>query len=242
MTARRLLRRRPVWSTWWRLGLFAAGVAVDAVIGTPADAASLGLLGLIVTAAPALRRPPQHAAVAVDLVDVGEPVDVELDAGTLRLDTSRRGVYEAIPTAWLCDWPLGVTWRTQVTVRLDRPLAVAPLPVPPAPGAVGDAGDQLRAWQPGDTPRRLARGATARRAELVVRDADSGGTGEPERVEARLEVDEEAGKVLGEVLERLAAGPVRVAVLQGGQVVESTVTDRDGARRALAAAEVGVWP
>jgi uncharacterized protein (DUF58 family) len=179
-----------------------AGVGVGAIYHTHRALAGLHLHYL--GAEPVFAGDPLHARIALvnDTESARDEVFLDwaggpeaaggtgaLDSRTvhLALPTRHRGLL-ALPRLRVSSRaPLGLM-RAWAWIHLDARVVVYPRPAaasPPAPAAgsaaadgAAERGDEdfagLRAWQPGDSPRRVAWRATARAGEPVVRDLRRG--------------------------------------------------------------------
>lgn len=149
----------------------------DAVVGRPLD---------LVVSVSGNRHPL--------LVRTLEPVSEWRSAppsgsGIVPVVPSRRGVLTTVVGEVRSGAPLGlVWWRRRVPVTLDRPVEVAPAPVPtavPVPDRSGSAGEarmrgmsgadsvrSLREYQLGDPIRLVHWAATARTGDLVVKELE----------------------------------------------------------------------
>lgn len=186
-----------------------------------------------------------------------------LDRGWFRLGTgqlvvvpARRGVVEHVRLELRCATPLGLwPWKRRLWVALERPLHVAPAPVPVELRLPPDAlhrGDELtrgvRPYEAGDGLRDVHWPATARAGSLQVREREA-----DDRLHVELVVDLGAPGELGdEAVEHRAAwaagagqallGAGRVLVVhscEGGHPVSATVRERRELGRRLARAVPG---
>jgi uncharacterized protein (DUF58 family) len=172
----------------------------------------------------------------------------------------RRGVLRAVRAEVATAAPFGLVWWHRV-VELPLPRA---LHVAPAPGAVDTAlclpaesaraagrarrpaviGDlhQVRAYQHGDSPRRVHWPASAHAGRLMIREVDEP-VATPTVVAAHPGVDAEAdeerySRALGTVLALLARGhPVLLETTEAGTTTRGPVTTRQSAGRRLARAD-----
>lgn len=115
----------------------------------------------------------------------GAAVDTGAAATTLQVDVpaGRRGRQTLAPLSLVSAWPLGL-WRCRLPLPAQAALVwPAPAGDPALPGAAPNPAHRrtasadfqgLRAYAPGDPPRRINWRAYARREELAVNDFDGG--------------------------------------------------------------------
>lgn len=179
-----------------------------------------------------------------------------LGSGQLVVVPARRGVLEVVRVDLRCASPLGLwPWKRRLWVTLERPLHVAPAPVPVELRLPPDAvhrGDELtrgiRPYEAGDGLRDVHWPATARAGSLQVREretddrlhvelvVDLGAPGElaTDAVELR------AGRAAGAGQALLAAGRVLVVhTNEGGHPASAAVRERRELGRRLARAVPG---
>lgn len=179
-----------------------------------------------------------------------------LGSGQLVVVPMRRGVLESVRVDLRCASPLGLwPWRRRLVVTLDRPLHVAPTPVPAElrlPPDTLHRGDELtrgvRPYEAGDGLRDIHWPATARAGSLQVRERE-----DDDRVHVELvadlgapgaldedAVEHRASWVAGAGADLLATG--RVVVLhtcERGVPVSAAVRERRELGRRLARAVPG---
>ncbi|MBW7900568.1 MAG: DUF58 domain-containing protein [Rhodocyclaceae bacterium] len=129
------------------------------------------------------------AAIAGGTAGQGTTTGAAVDAGaattTLQVDVpaGRRGRQPLAPLSLVSAWPLGL-WRCRLPLPAQAALVwPAPAGNPALPGAAPNPAHRrtasadfqgLRAYAPGDPPRRINWRAYARREELAVNDFDGG--------------------------------------------------------------------
>ena len=244
-------------------------VLVALLLGTIATSLVLPSLPLM-RARLGIRTPTDAVAglpLTIEITDAG-PASVRacapvLDRGWFRLGTgelvvapARRGVVDEAVVQLRCASPLGLwPWRRTIVVTLERPLCVAPRPIPVELRLPPDAlarGDELtrgaRPYAAGDALRDIHWPATARAGALQVRERE-----EHERARIELIVDlgapgttavaiveHRASWAFGAGIELLAAGRrVVVHTCEAGGAVEVEVRDRVALGRRLARAVQG---
>lgn len=230
---------RPTWPTVAALLVAAFAASVLVATGQEVGAEALAVLAVLAgIVAPMLWCGPRELAPAVELVDAGSTIVLGHDCVAATL---ARGVYRE-PAARQVRRPLGLSWVAQRTVRLTRPLYVAPVASAPAARAWDDPTTALRPWEPGEHPGRLALAASARSGTLVVRGPAHATAERPSTLDVHLDREDDAAPALGVILDDLRSGTVTVRTLRAGAVVTDRIGSRDAARRVMAAAEVGPWP
>ncbi|MHB1504864.1 MAG: hypothetical protein ACYCTL_12715 [Acidimicrobiales bacterium] len=240
----------PVWGTWRPLVvpvLLAAGSF--AALIPAAEVATVGVLaGAVLIPLARVLVPSRHRHLVLpDLLDAGQSVTTTTRSVTITTDPLQRGVHATVPAVLTSSWPSGVGWRRRVVLTPPPPLLVAPVPAPAATAAKSTPTPRgLRSWAPGDPARSIQLRASARHCELVVAAPAPALHTSPAPPQARIDIvldpdDGTAPVLLRTVLDQLETGPVLVAYLVGGRVVEQVVPTPDDARRILAVAEVGQW-
>jgi uncharacterized protein (DUF58 family) len=166
--------------------------------------------------------------------------------GTAHVVPQRRGVYHDMVIELRSASPLGlVSWRRRITVRLARPLEVAPQPLtvrfeptqgsdreaqarPRASSAGQDDTRGVRAYVDGDPIRLVHWPATARTGAVMVRELEG-----PQRTRLLIVVDLRAdGRDADtdvEIAASRAAG-LAIAALEHGTVVDLATVEPDGPR------------
>lgn len=192
-----------------------------------------------------------RTGVIADIAELGSG-PFQSGKGTINVTPSRRGVFDQCKVELRTSAPLGlVVWKRSQRVTLDRSIEIGPKVIAstaPPPTARQSTGDEdvrgVRAYTPGDAMRAVHWPATARTAELTVRQYDA--PSQPELVIAvdltgdRGAAEARASRAAGLALDALDVGSVvLLATSEPNGPVTAQVASRSEINRRLARAIAG---